>query len=261
MTLYTENSEKWKTLADIDYFTQFVKAWIPFNAWYKNSYPTLDRDSEAISEIKSTHNSFRNRLEALLTVGDNEGATFRSYVGDLHNQLEHKRVDNRGRRITFSAVFVGRNRRKIDKFSYSGITYQAERGPGGHPETEFETRVTNKAGGLIFSYTQVDGFDLDDLKRQRDFCQLSSTQQGHTITCYTAIHPDETRNLLTTPPDCIEMGPYHFVNDIETLCKGIIEVLYQLRNSLFHGSIVPDRATNNVYKPAYHVLYMLVQSL
>ena len=38
---YTENADKWKSLADIDYFTHFVKAWIPFNAWYKTYYPTL----------------------------------------------------------------------------------------------------------------------------------------------------------------------------------------------------------------------------
>lgn len=51
-SLYTENSEKWKSLASIDYFTQFVKAWIPFNAWYKNYYPTIKTDREAINEIQ-----------------------------------------------------------------------------------------------------------------------------------------------------------------------------------------------------------------
>ena len=27
--------EKWATQASIDYYMQFIKAWIPFNAWYK----------------------------------------------------------------------------------------------------------------------------------------------------------------------------------------------------------------------------------
>ncbi|MGD1922252.1 MAG: hypothetical protein ACFCAD_27165 [Pleurocapsa sp.] len=47
-SLYTENSEKWKALASIDYFIHFVKAWIPFNAWYKNYYPDLKTDPKAI---------------------------------------------------------------------------------------------------------------------------------------------------------------------------------------------------------------------
>ena len=65
-SLYTENSEKWKNLASIDYFTHFIKAWIPFNAWYKNFYPDLTTDRKAIDEIKSTSNKFRNKLVSLL---------------------------------------------------------------------------------------------------------------------------------------------------------------------------------------------------
>lgn len=62
---YTEHAEKWKALADIDYFTQFIKAWIPFNAWYMTYYPNLTTDRQAINEIKSTSNKFRDRLIAL----------------------------------------------------------------------------------------------------------------------------------------------------------------------------------------------------
>ena len=43
---YTENAEKWKVLADIDYITQFVKAWIAFNAWYKNYFPEFQKFQE-----------------------------------------------------------------------------------------------------------------------------------------------------------------------------------------------------------------------
>jgi hypothetical protein len=69
-------------------------------------------------------------------------------------------------------------------------------------------------------------------------------------------------DLLTDDEDnCIEMGQFRFVEDEETVAKGIIEIIYLLRNSLFHGTIVPDRETNKVYEPAYHVLHSLVQVL
>ncbi|WP_287693246.1 hypothetical protein, partial [Microcystis sp. M078S1] len=78
--MYTENSEKWKNLASIDYFTHFIKAWIPFNAWYKNFYPDLTTDRKAIDEIKSTSNKFRNKLVSLLINGDNDGVAFKSRI-------------------------------------------------------------------------------------------------------------------------------------------------------------------------------------
>ena len=82
-SLYTENSEKWKSLASIDYFTQFIKAWIPFNAWYKNYYPELGTDRKAINEIKTHPNKFRNRLISLLKDQGNEGIAFKSRIAEL----------------------------------------------------------------------------------------------------------------------------------------------------------------------------------
>jgi len=57
------------------------------------------------------------------------------------------------------------------------------------------------------------------------------------------------------------MRNLYFINDSEQLCKGIIEILYKLRNTLFHGEIVPDSDTNKVYEPAYQILYTLIQAL
>lgn len=57
------------------------------------------------------------------------------------------------------------------------------------------------------------------------------------------------------------MGNFHFINDLDKLCKGIIEILYKLRNVLFHGEIIPDNDTNKVYEPAYQILYTLIQAL
>ncbi len=95
-SLYTENSEKWKSLASIDYFTQFVKAWIPFNAWYKNYYPDLKTDREAINEVKAHPNSFRNRLFRLLDNQDNESVAFKSRISELHLELERNHIYNKG---------------------------------------------------------------------------------------------------------------------------------------------------------------------
>jgi hypothetical protein len=57
------------------------------------------------------------------------------------------------------------------------------------------------------------------------------------------------------------MGNFHFIQDTDKLCKGIIEIIYNLRNVLFHGEIIPDSDTNKVYEPAYQILHTLIQSL
>jgi hypothetical protein len=261
MSLYTEHSEKWKTLSDVDYFTQFVKAWIPFNAWYKTYYPDCDTDRVAINTIKTTNNKFRNRLVALLSGGDNEGDTLRSHVANLHYQLERTHIYNRGERITFESVIIETNPRNLEVFSYVGFTYRVERHTGGTRKGQLDVVITDGTGNPRFSCNQ-NAYDSADLEAQPTFHTLSPTQQAKLRACYAAVNPHLPINLMTTDSDsCIPMGTYRFVSDTDKLAKGIVEVLYNLRNSLFHGTIIPDKEHNKVYEPAYHILHTLVQSL
>lgn len=261
-SLYTENSEKWKSLASIDYFTQFIKAWIPFNAWYKNYYPNLKTDREAINEIKTHSNKFRNRLISLLRDRGNEGIAFKSRVAELHLELERKHILSKGDRITFERVVIEKNPADQKNFSRNHCTYKALRNIAGRSSKEVDIFVIGRGGVVKFSYTQVDGFDIDELIAHPDFIRLSQTQRNNLRACYEEINPSKPVNLLSSDlNNCIQMGNLHFVNDSECLCKGIIEILYKLRNVLFHGEIVPDSDTNKVYEPAYQILYMLIQAL
>lgn len=261
-SLYTENSEKWKSLASIDYFTQFVKAWIPFNAWYKNYYPDLKTDRETIDEIKANSNTFRNKLISLLKDLSNDGIAFRSRIAELHWELERKHIFNKNKRITFENIVIQNNPRKDYILRYQSITYKVEREIPNKPKKELQIYVVSKNGNNNFSYTQVNGFDIDDLTSHQDFMKLSKTQQNNLKICYEEINPSKPANLLTNDSNnCIQMGNFHFINDPNQLCKGIIEILYKLRNVLFHGEIVPDSHTNKVYEPAYQILYALIQAL
>ena len=261
-TLYTENSEKWKSLADVDYFTQFVKAWIPFNAWYKNYFPELDSDRKAIDEIESKSNKFRDKLSSLINGSDNESSLFKTHVAKLHYELGRKYIWNKyGERLSFDAIVIEWNSQKIETFSRSNMTYRVERGPRGTKENNIEISITSTTG-VKFTYLQINGYDFEDVKRCPDFIRLSQAQQKSIEECYKNVNPRKPINLLTADPnDYIEMGNFKFVHDPDLLCKAIIEILYNLRNALFHGEIVPDRDTLRVYEPAYHLLNALVQAL
>lgn len=261
-TLYTENSEKWKNLASIDYFTQFVKAWIPFNAWYKNYYPTLKTDREAINAIKADPNNFRNKLVSLLKNQGNDGVAFKSRIAELHLELERKHIFNKGERVNFESIVIDRNPQKQNYFCRQTLTYKVERNIDGRPKQEVQVDIICGNGSIKFSYTQTIGFNVDDLISHHGFIRLSKSQQNNLKACYEEINPSKPINLLSHDRNnCISMGNLHFVNNTDHLCKGIIEILYKLRNVLFHGEIIPDSDTNKVYEPAYQILYTLIQAL
>jgi hypothetical protein len=322
-TLYTENSEKWKSLADIDYFTQFVKAWIPFNAWYKNYYPQLDTDRGAVDEIKSTSNKIRNKLNSLVNGTDTDSITLKSQIAKLHYELERNHIYNKfGERICFDYIVVEINPDTKHSFPKSNITYTVEKAsssiqttitgvdtifsyvqtnkydfedvknqPGfqtlspdkqkkievcyKNPKQFIESNITYKVERtssqikttvtqprIIFSYSQTNVYNFDEVKKQSDFAKLSSTQQANIEACYKIVDPRKPISLLTKDENnCIEMGGIRFINDADLLCKGIIEILYNLRNALFHGEIIPDKETKRVYEPAYNILNTLVQAL
>jgi len=281
-SLYTENSEKWKSLASVDYFTQFIKAWIPFNAWYKSYYTTLDTDRKAIDWLKTNSNKFRNKLISLLKDQGNDGISFRSRIAELHVELERKHIFNKGERITFEDISIESNPTLAHSLTYNGCEYKVQKGIPNR-SGEIDIFIYGKSGGIKFKYTQTQSFNIYELTCNLDFLKLSATQQTTLKTCYEQINPSKRINLLIRDPDIIkrvkdrsdkqsktgqsrteewiEVSNLLFVNDPDKICKGIIEILYNLRNVLFHGEIVPDNDTNKVYEPAYQILHTLIQAL
>jgi len=258
---YIENSERWKVLASIDYFTQFVKAWIPFNAWYKNVFPDIERDREIIEQIKSSSNVFKNKLLSLIDGSDNECLQMKSYIADLHYQLERKFIYFKDEaRISFIEIVIESNPKCEETLVRNGITFTCKRERNNHKNITIS--VLNSNNQNVFNFVQSDGFNLQEILGNRQYQVLSPTMQRNLKTCYCSIDPHKPENLLAFElGNELVIGQYNFINDKTKIAKGIIEVLYLLRNALFHGKIVPDRDTLRVYEPAYHILRMLVESL
>ena len=70
-----------------------------------------------------------------------------------------------------------------------------------------------------------------------------------------------------SPDHYYDCGVYKFVRVAENTNPGffitasLIEVLYQLRNLLFHGQISPSPETQPLYQNAYLIMRMLIQKL
>jgi len=65
----------WIEKAQMDFYTMFIKAWIPFNAWYLKEF--YDEGSNRISDkniidyLKSNSNKYRDKIISLLKGTDN----------------------------------------------------------------------------------------------------------------------------------------------------------------------------------------------
>lgn len=258
---YIENSEKWKALSSIDYYTQFVKAWISFNAWYKNSYPGLERDRKIIEEIKSNNNTFRDKILALLEGGGNEELQFKALIADLHHTLERKYLyQKNGNRITFTDIIIEANPNVSKRMTYRYNTYECERNLTNWKE--IKTEVNHRNGKQIYYNKQSNGYNFNEIENDLAYQALTPEVQRCIRDCYKEVNPNKPVSLLNSSTEGDpNIGKYHFISDCEIITKGIITVLYLLRNALFHGEIVPDAETQKIYKPAYQILRTIVKSL
>ncbi len=259
---YVENAEKWKTICRIDYFTYFITAWIAFNAWYKNFYPGTESDAEIINKIKTETNRVRSKIVALVegTDTDNESRNFKGHLSNLHNQLERVRIENEATRITFLELVVDRNTKTSETKTYRRVTYKVEIDPANRKK--ITCAVTDAASIHRFLKVQNNGYNFAEIEAESTYVALSNEKQIMLKECYKEVNPRKPLCLLVDPgKPHIKIGSYQFVNDSDLIARAVIAVIYNLRNALFHGQIVPEKETQKVYEPAYQILATLVEIL
>ncbi|WP_201617418.1 hypothetical protein [Psychrobacter urativorans] len=259
---YVENVEKWKTLTDIDYFTYFIKAWISFNAWYKNQYVGINSDREAINKIKNESNSIRNKAIGLLGSENEQATLFKASFASLHKSLMELAVHNGGERLYFEKFMCEVDRSNlIQSFRNNKIEYFVKIEMTRNDFGSILVTIKNSNNLTILNYTSRT-YDINDFSRKSAYLSLSSKQKEQITHAFNEANPFKYESLLTNDIDnCLEIGLYKFIDDKEKVFKCLIEIIYGLRNALFHGEIVPNKDHRKVYEHAYHVLKILLDSL
>ena len=244
----------------VDYFSAFMKAWIAFNAWYNNSGEVTGKtDKECIEYIGSKTNRFKTYIENLLIADSTEGNIFRENLASLHSSLLNAAITTQEyigarRPVSFAEVAV-KNSNLTEKTCFRNVQYECVRSHG-----KITTVVTTKNGVEILRHEQ-DEYDLDNLKQQSAFSQLSSERQTKCVACYKKLTPYINYSVLATGDQKIAIGAYNFINDIGKISQAIITILYMLRCCLAHGDISPDESTNKVFRYAYEVLVVPLKKL
>lgn len=251
--IFIENRDRWLSLSEIDYLGQFVKAWLAFNAWYRSAYDAK-QDRIIINEIKWQPNQILNKLRPLLTNGSEEAQQFRAEIGLLHHRLEnyelHSGKGNEKQRITLTNIYLKDNPPKVQSQEHRKWSLKVERLSSGNIKTE----VKDSKDVSVLQHQQA-RFDLTDLEAQQSF-QKSLTQnlQGILRQLYKDVVPVHICNLLEGQSQPIQCGAYEFRCERDSLYAGIVEALYLMRCTLFHGELVPTKEAIACYEPAYRLL-------
>ena len=273
--------EKWVDKSEIDYMTYFIKTWIPFNAWYNRNYPS-GSDRQTIQEIKrDSSNNFNRAIADLLEdrVGAQEGGEFRGYIGSLHKHLEALQIryfyrPNEEDTLSFIKCLKSTNSEYVITKSYGSITYYLKRLDSNTFGAVSEVKITikNRAGRTTFNYSHNE-YDVEHAKAEMASSSVNYNQIKQAISYLERLEPIKVKSALQSNLNSSESnhyyncGTYLFVRNPDSTdqnCQttaALIEVLYQLRNLLFHGQVDPTPEMQPVYQNAYLIMRMLIPKL
>ena len=98
-------------------------------------------------------------------------------------------------------------------------------------------------------------YDLARLEQLPAFQQsLTINLQGILRQLYQQACPKWVVNLLDGDQQPIVCGAYHFRCGPEALFAGIVEAVYLMRCTLFHGDLAPTQLAVRCYEPAYRLV-------
>jgi len=186
----SDNTTKWKELAEIDYYSLFIKIWLAFNSWYKGHYPSYTNDRDCIDKIKDdsdNRNSFYRKFSNLFNGADRDAINFKENLEGLIFSLNNTSINN--------------------PRQYTGRIW-------------FQNALIDK-GANVYK-------NLIKTTRQHNKRKLSSS---------------------------------YITKNESDFFKGLVEIIYQIRNLLFHGQLEPTDYNHKIIKYAYLVLNSILKDL
>ena len=261
-----QNIAAWDELSEIHYYSYFITAWVSFNSWYNYAFAAngFRNDREVINYIKNNNNPAKAHFLGLLRGTSQEAVQFRENIGQLHYCLQNQNISNDEQRIWFESFVVELDRSNLTvNETYNSIRYHVEITVANGSVTGVLATVKNAANANVMVYNHT-AIELAHLRATQDFQRrLSQTQRNYLEGCLNTANPKKAISLLTNdnPPNCIEVGQFRLINEENTVYKAIIEILYCLRNLLFHGELTPSKNANRVYEAAYRILKQIVEGI
>ena len=264
----------WIKWSKADYYVLFVKAWIPFNAWYHKTYydeTSCKTDKDMIIKVKTRDNPYKQKLKNLLTATGDEADVFRFHLAHLYHELELHTVPNANERLSFNTIWADEN--NLDaavveygqkKYVFSKITSP----PGGK---KFKIEIQKKADGTTKAMIELFKKSMVELTAHPDYHPLNITDKEKVRECLTNVLRHKPAGIVKQPSangrkpsHAIVIDtqiPLYLTDDKDLVARAVIQLLYQLRCIMFHGSLDPAVANQGIYKYAYHIQEILMKEI
>jgi len=270
---------KWIEKSQPDFYTMFIKSWIPYNAWYMHNFYNEEEkrtnDKSIIRHIGKEPNLYKNRIISLLQGDDEDSILFKELLWRLNCELENHPIPNYIDKISFSQICIEDNPQRTFSFTYKKYTFKGEYDktkPKTTPRWKFEVIATKSLKTLVsvelfkcsfselLSNANYKTICSDEIKKGIEHC-LKEIDPNKRISIVNA--PEIRRGKLRCPANSIiiKEEKLFFRDNIEDVSKAIIQVLYELRCKLFHGEVDPTNANIGIYEQAFYIQRMLIKEL
>ncbi len=242
----------------------FLKAWIPFNAWYVAEYPDLrKRDTEIIKELQDHPESKPKRLiKNFLDKEDHESYKFQTHLAELHFQLEKTPLTHNSIRLSFQSLSLTENPEKYrHDTDDKGNVYKTEK-----TSSYYQAYIEAKGGQVLLDFKKPI-YDITELTKDVDYIRLDKKLQIKITDLFVAIDPKKPISIIsesTNKRDYILIRSKNgckIIKDTDTVARACIKVLYALRCMLFHGEVAPNETNKKVYENAFYILQLIIKEL
>lgn len=270
----------WIDRAEPDYYMMFIKAWIPFNAWYMTNYYDealgIVSDRAIINHIKSNDNTFVRRIKSLLRGNDSVSLEFKHTLGKMEMELSAHPVPNEHDRLSFANVCIASNNTHTFQVTKGHYQFKAVFNPT-QPRTSLSCRleILKASNGSNVALVELNNCLQSELESNSDFVNVERDEWKDILrSCLNEISPNKKENLLaqvkikngvpSIPSGAIEIdkeNDLYLRGNVEDLAKAIVEIIYRLRCLLLHGEIDPTVANIRIYEHAFSILRTLIKEL
>ncbi len=259
------NIKLWFEQAEPDYYIFFLKAWIPFNAWYVNEYPLLKKkDTDIIKVLQDDSDSKPKKIikNFLDNSTEHNALKFQNYFAELHFQLDKIHLTHNERRLSFRNLSLTENPAKFKHDTdEKGNVYKTEK-----TSSYCQAYIEAKGGKVLLDFKKPT-FDIGELQKDTDFIRLEKKIKVKILNLFAAIDPKKPISVISDSSlkkDYLTLKAKNackIINDTETVSKGCIKVLYALRCMLFHGEVAPTETNKKVYENAFYLLKLIINEL
>lgn len=275
----TIHIDRWVERSEQDFYMLFVKTWIPFNAWYKREIApsTLKgQDRECINYICTHSNTYKDKILSYLNGTDRQSVRFKQEVADLHEALLAHTIPNSSCPINFKTTTIFDLSNPLEEGDFYSIHYKIERtetAPGSG-RYQYSIRVEDKNTHATKYTRGVHTWNKAAIESDSHFMSLSEAIRKRLLECYSTVNPISPTNVVMTPVirNGVKVAPPHsfvldkdrhfyFIEDKDKICQVLIQLIYNLRCQIFHGSLDPSTANMPVYEHAYNIQRMIITEL